>query len=129
MYLSTVYSPQNRRYTAEGTIRELDIKDSVNQIVEEATRAKEELTKMRADLIAESSMYRRGLSGSGVSESEVMNLVKDLQREVIELNEKIDSANCQIREKEVENFLLKQSIGQIMMIEKNQCPECTCSTF
>lgn len=129
MHLTTDYKPLNRRNKAEGSRIGLDFKESVNKIVEESIKAKGELTKMRADLLAESSVYKEKSSRSGVGDSEVVNLVKELQTELIELNEKIDSAHYQIREKEVENSLLKQNISQIMMLEKNQCSQCICSTF
>lgn len=128
--LNTKYKPENRRPNTQPSKIDLNLKQSVNQIVEETSQAREDLIKMRLDLAAETSSYKEKNSKNAMIDLEVVNIVKELQVELNELNEKIDLASSQIREKEIENFLLKQNISQILVHKENQKRlGCPCPTF
>lgn len=129
MKLSTKYKPENITSKQASKIGP-SLKQSVDQIVEETSQAREELIKMRIDLAAESSLFKEKNSKNAMIDLEVVSLIKELQIELNELNEKIDQANSQIREKEIENFLLKQNISQILTLNENQkYLGCPCPTF
>ena len=107
------------------------IKDTANKVVEQTSKAREELLKLRSDIRVNDEFHEfEMMSKSSTKEIEIMKMIKELQSEVQDLNGMINTANEKIKDKENENRLLKENITQIRQFyEKEKNAGCKCQLF
>ena len=106
-------------------------KESLVTIKEESLTAAEELRKLRNEIkkneeLIEAELYTKSLT----KELEVINMLRELQTEMKELNSMINLTHEKIKSKESENNYLKEGIIQMKsMYENDQAVNCTCNIF
>lgn len=103
-------------------------KETAGQIIEESSNVCTTLRSLRSEIKkSESQSDNEQNCRSFSKDLEMANVLKDLQREMAELNKIITCTHEKIKGKELENHLLQEGILQIKEIyAKDQGVNCAC---